>query len=188
MSLKLSELIKQYSGEDDVMEWINKLELVARLQNIENLCTFLPLFLTGGAFNVYQSLSEEDKQDYGRLKKVFVNAFSVDQYTAYEKLKNRKLRMNESVDVYLAELRYLTSLVCRKTPLSDCEELIKVAFVSGLPDATKNQLKAICAIGSLSLQAVVERARNLKRHEDSISFAIRDQEAIVAVNPSKVEK
>ena len=79
MSLNVGNLISQFDG-GDIMEWIGKVELVARLQKQNDLCSFLPLFLLGGAFKVYDSLSDKTKRDYGRLKKALIRAFSVDKY------------------------------------------------------------------------------------------------------------
>jgi hypothetical protein len=62
MSIKYTDLIKQFNGSEDFFEWIKKLELVAKLQNIKGLDKFLPLFLSGGAFSVYEGLDEKVKQ------------------------------------------------------------------------------------------------------------------------------
>ena len=59
MSVKFSDIVRQNDGESDFFEWAEKLELVAKLQKVKELENFLPLFLTGGAFLVYQGLSGE---------------------------------------------------------------------------------------------------------------------------------
>lgn len=58
--------------------------LSPKLYKIENLETFLPLFLEQGAFAVYKSLSTFDKNDYAQIKKVLTLAFSADQFKAYD--------------------------------------------------------------------------------------------------------
>ena len=102
-----SDIVKQYDGESDFLEWVEKLELVAKLQKVKELENFLPLFLTGGAFLVYQGLSSEKKSDFNKLKQALLEAFSPDSLTAFEELKNRVFR-HESVDVYLADIKRLS--------------------------------------------------------------------------------
>ena len=88
-SVKVSDIITKYEGSasGDFAEWLEKLELVAKLQKVEDLHTFLPLFLNGPAFAVYQQLSEADKNDFGKLKSGLLSAFGVDCYAAYEQLQ-----------------------------------------------------------------------------------------------------
>ena len=59
------------------------------------------------------------------------------------------------MDVYLSELRRLGRLVSKNLP----DEWLKCAFVNGLPDDVKLQLKAATAVDSMSIAEVVERAR-----------------------------
>ena len=100
MSVKFSDIVKQYDGERDFFEWREKLELVAKLQKVKELENFLPLFLTGGAF---KGLSSEKKTDYNKLKQALLEAFSPDSLTAFEELKNRFFR-HESVDLSLIHI------------------------------------------------------------------------------------
>ena len=65
-SVKLTDIISKYEGisSGDFTEWVEKLELVAALQNVSDLKSFMPLFLSGPAFAVYKQLTEEEKADY----------------------------------------------------------------------------------------------------------------------------
>ena len=69
--------------------------------------TVLPLRLTGGAFTVYQQMTEDDKRDSSKIKLALRTAFAVDSFTAYELFVSRRLHPGETVDVFLAELRRL---------------------------------------------------------------------------------
>lgn len=171
MAVKLSDLIKQYegSGSGDFTEWSDKLELVAKLQKINDLHDFVPLFLSGAAFAVYQQLSEDVKKDYGLLKAELVQAFGVNCFTAYESLQSRKYVDGETVDVYMADLRRLVTLVGQPNP----ESMLKCAFVSGLPVEVAIQLKSIVAIEKLNLDEIVTRARMiLSTQSDTIPCAV----------------
>lgn len=169
MSVKLSDLIKPYQDQNtsgDFTEWIERLELVAKLQKIEDKKSFLPLFLTGAAFAVYQQLKEEVKRDYGKLKGELTLAFGVNCFHAYELLQRRVYSENETVDVFLADLRRLVTLVGQKTP----EPLLKCAFVTGLPADVSAQLKSIAAVETLDLTEIVTRARMILSSRSSDSY------------------
>lgn len=167
INVKISDLVQQYDGSGDFAEWIRKLELVSRLQKFDKLENYLPLFLSGGAFAVYEALDEAVKNDYSRLKAALTSAFSVNCFLAYEQLMHRRLDAAEPVDVYLADIRRLAGLVCPKPD----DALIKCAFVCGLPEAAKCQLQAITSLDSLPLADVAARARTLMANVSSYSAA-----------------
>ena len=168
-NIRFGDIISQFSGEGDFAEWLAKLELVATLQGITALEKFLPLFLSKGAFAVYQSIADADKKVYDKVKQKLLDAFSADATVAYEELQARKLAPGEAVDVYLADVNRLARLV--DTAVS--ETWIKCAFIAGLPDDTKRQVKAACSTGTMSLQEVVERTRTLIKTQDVCCVASR---------------
>ena len=151
-----AEAIPQFNGNGNFSEWIRKLELVARSQAIKDPENFLPLFLTGRAFTVYESLSQRSKDDYEEIKHALTRAFSIDCFRAYENFAARKLLPGEEVELYLADLTRLGRLAVRGGVSDD---LLKCAFVAGLPEAERRSLKAGCMLESMSLDEVVERAR-----------------------------
>lgn len=157
MAVKLSDLIKSYEGvpSGDFSVWVDKLELVAKLQKVTDLTTFLPLFLSGAAFSVYKQLSEEVQKDFDKLKGALLTAFSENSFSAYDQLRMRMLMEGESVDVFLADLRRLVALVGQTTP----EPLLRCAFLAGLPQDLATQLKSLVAVETLSLEDLVGRAR-----------------------------
>ena len=124
---------------------------------MKNLEKFFPLFLTGGAFAVYQGLEKNIKDDFSLAKAALLTAFSNDSFCAYDELINRRLRHHESVDVYLADLKRLAELV--DSSVSD--KFLKCTFVCGLPEEIRSQLRAACALGKMDLSCIVERARLL---------------------------
>lgn len=154
VSVKCSDLIGQFSGRGDFAEWIRKFELVAEIQGIEKMEKFVPLFLTGGAFAVYDSLPVKSKENY-KVRAALMRAFSEDRFRAYGDFVQRRLQSGEPVDVYLSDLRRLAGKVSGGLP----EEWLVCAFVSGLPDDVSVNLKSACKLESMSLGEVVERAR-----------------------------
>ena len=130
--VKLSrDILRPFTGEGDVVAWLNKLKLVTKLQKIEDIATLITMYLEGNALAVYLEMRKRDQSDAESIEKGLKTAFSEDSFEAYNKLRRVTLT-GESVDVYAAEIRQLTGLVgyvgwgFKKT--------VKMAFVSGFPD------------------------------------------------------
>lgn len=155
-TVKYESLIKTFE-QGDISEWLKKLELVARLQKIQDICSFLPLFLSGGAFKVYDGLSEETKHDFGMLKKALTKAFAKDRYRTYEDLTHRKLEKNETPDVYLADIRHMLQLIGD----TESPNLLKCCVVAGLPESIKVQIKGSCNLDHMTIEGLMEKIRSL---------------------------
>lgn len=159
-SVKFSDIVKSYvdyntSGEFTV--WVEKLELVAQLQDITDKLKFIPLFLAGPAFAVYQQLSDDNKKDYEKVKPQLTTAFSTNSFAAYEQFRNRVLTEGESVDVYLADLRRLAQLIGQR----DANVFIRCAFVAGLPPEISRQLRSMANLDKMELSDIVAKARGM---------------------------
>ena len=58
------KLIPLFDGTDagqSVVEWVEKAELVCRLSGVKHIECVVPMRLSGGAYAVYQQLSEEKR-------------------------------------------------------------------------------------------------------------------------------
>ena len=158
-NVKFADVIKMFDGSTDCANWLQKLELVASLQGVKRLEKFVPLFLEGGAFAVYTSIHEDDKQNYEKVKAVLLQAFSVDPCHAYEEFRARKMLPGESVDVFLVDLNRLARLIDKYAS----DAWIKCAFIAGLQEDVRVQLHAACSLNKMELAETVERARNLTK-------------------------
>ena len=110
-------LIPEFGGSpsESVAEWLEKVQLVCDLRCIDKPETLVPLWLTGGAFAVYQQLSASDKCDFSKLKEALLVAFGADSFAAYEQLTTRRLRSTRRDGgryVFIAELRKTSSAFC----------------------------------------------------------------------------
>ena len=154
------KLIPEYSGDGDVAEWIEKLELVCELRKVTDVATVVPLRLTGNAFAVYQQLPKEKKGKFAEVKKSLLAAFTVNSFSAYEQFTSRKLRVGESPDVYMANLRTLAE---QFGGVSD--KTLTCAFVVGLPDGVRQVLRAGADMDGMKLETILKRARALLMDE-----------------------
>ena len=114
----------------------------------------IPLRLSGDDFAVYQQLSEDDKRDAEKIKTALLQAFADDAFVAYSIFVRRKLNVNESVDVFMADLKRLSALF---GGMSD--QGLACAFVAGLPETARQALRAGCRVESLQLSQLLARAR-----------------------------
>ena len=168
-------LIEVFDGVDgkDICEWLSKVEVVCKLRGMENdLAVVIPLRLQGGAFAVYQQLSDSDKKDADKVKKILKQAFATDNFAAYDQFIGRKLGPGESVDVYLADLKRLAGLF---GGVSD--STLTCAFVSGLPEHVKQSLRVGARLGEMVLQDIVQRAREIMVNDVHVAAAAVTKDA-----------
>ena len=163
-------LIPEFGGSpsESIAEWLEKVELVCDLRGIDKPETLVPLRLTGGAFAVYQQLSQSDKRDFSKLKEALLLAFGADSFAAYEQFSTRRLRPGETVDVFIAGLRKL-ALLFGGLP----DKALICAFVAGLPDAARQALRASSRMEALAIDEVVARARAIMADDSATTAAVR---------------
>jgi hypothetical protein len=155
--MKITDVIKPFTGEGDVTTWIKKLKMVARTQkNAEGLEMLIPYFLEGTAYTVYDQMEDSKKTDADAIEKVLLEAFSLNHFQAYDLFRQRNWQQGEPVDVYLSELRKLAKLAN-----IDSEEVLRCAFVVGLPVDVSSQLRASSQILKSGLSTIVQQARVL---------------------------
>ena len=54
------EMIRPFNGKGDLVAWMKKLKLVAKLQKTSDLASFDPLFLDGDTLALYLEMSAQD--------------------------------------------------------------------------------------------------------------------------------
>ena len=172
-----SDMIRPFTGEGDVVAWIEKVKLVAKLQKIEDLASFLPLYLEGDALAIYLEMGDAGQRNAGKIETRLREAFTDGPFTAYGKLC--RLRWSgEQVDVYATEIRRLAGLSGFKG--ADLERIVKLTFVNGFPDHISMELQQVEDIVSLSMSEVLTRARILAANRD-----VKVAAASVGVTESK---
>ena len=125
------DVIPLFRGEGDVVEWIKKVKVLAKLQKVQHLASFIPLFLHGDALALYLEMSNEDQVQAEQIEMRLVTAFTEGPFEAYEKLKWFKWT-GESVDVYANTIKRLAELAGYMR--IGLDYTAKLAFVTGFPD------------------------------------------------------
>ena len=172
-------LIPKFDGTTQpVTEWLEKVELVCRLHNIDALHVVVPLRLTGGAFAVYQQLDEEAKAGYATIKKGLLSAFAEDKFDAYGRFERMKLQHGEPVDVFVAELRRLSSLFGGMP-----NDSLACALVAKLPETTRRVLQAGSRVETMTLSEITSRARAVLADEEETTVAAVTRAAVRTPSP-----
>ena len=156
--ISVEKLIKPFTGEGDVVAWLQKVELVAKLTGEKNLASFLPLYLEDGALAVYLEMPDEMKSDANLLQQELLRAFTDSQFVAFSKLKAVKWA-GEPVDIYANEIRRLVR-GCGFTG-DGAEQLVKLTFITGFPDSISIELQQIQDVEKMKLGNIIPRARVL---------------------------
>ena len=81
------DVIPPFSGEGDIVGRIKKVKLVSKLQKVQDLASFIPLFLHGDALALYLEMSNEDQLRAEQMEMRLVTVFTEEPFEAYDKLK-----------------------------------------------------------------------------------------------------
>ena len=155
-----TEMMKAFSGEGDVIAWLKKAKLVAKLKKIDDIASFVPLYLEGDALALYLEMSDTDQTDIKKIESRLLQAFTEGPFSAYDRLG--KLRWTgEQVDVYANEIRRLAGLAgfCGE----GLERIIKLSFVNGFPDTVSVALQQLPEINAMKMSDLIGHARVLTR-------------------------
>uniref|UniRef100_A0A0K2UV99 Uncharacterized protein n=1 Tax=Lepeophtheirus salmonis TaxID=72036 RepID=A0A0K2UV99_LEPSM len=120
------------------MVWSSQVELPKGLLELEERARVKPLFLDGRVFSVYDQLTKEDKKQEGEIIQALRKAFSMSLFEACKTLKAKKWRLRESVNVRLAEIKTLISLM----GVSDSSGLIHPELMSMMPEDVNSRMRA----------------------------------------------
>ena len=105
-AVKLTDVVKTFtgSGDEDIVTWIEQLEVVAELQEIDDLAPVIPLFLEGPAYDVFTQLPKEERSNEEKVKERLIAAFGMSPLEVYSKFKVRVLQSGKAPDGFLADL------------------------------------------------------------------------------------
>lgn len=162
------DMIKPFTGEGDVVSWIMKVKLVAKLQKITDVASLIPLYLEGDALAIYLEMKEKDQADADKIEATLKEAFTDGPFVAHGKL-SRMRWTGEQVDVYANEIRRLAGLAGFTG--DGLERMVKLTFVNGLPDSISVELQQVENILSLPMSDILTRARVLTANKEGKAIA-----------------
>ena len=104
-----SDIIKSFSGEGDVVAWLKKVRLVAKLQLVDDMASLLPLYLKGDALALYMEMEDNDQKQIEQIETQLKEVFTNDAFAVYRKMTMIRWA-GECVDVYANKIRQLVGL------------------------------------------------------------------------------
>lgn len=152
------DMVKPYSGDGELTSWLKKVKLVAKLANIKDVASFIPLYLEGDALAVYLEMSDADQKEVEKIEERLKEAFTDSIFIAYEKLTKYKWD-GEPVDVYCTEIRRLVGL--SGLTGTGAEKLVKLAFINGMPENIRIELMQVEDVADVEMSDILTRARVL---------------------------
>ena len=155
-----SNVLKSYTGEGDVVAWLTKIKMVARLQKVEDVAALIALHLDGDALAVYLQMSAAEQADAEAIELRLQHAFAESAFVAYGKLRTITWT-GEPVDVFATEIRRLAGLAGYAG--RSLEHTVKMALVTGLPDRVSCELQRLRDINYISVEELLTHARVLTR-------------------------
>ena len=159
MAVRVSnDYIRSFTGEGDFVGWLTKVKLVARLQKITDLSTFIPLYLEGNALSIYLEMGESEQADAKKIEERLKEVFTDGPFIAHRKLVSTSWS-GEQVDVYANEIRRLAGLAGFTG--ENLEKMVKLTFVNGFPDSVGVELQQVENVLTLTMSDLLTRARIL---------------------------
>lgn len=153
-----TDMIRPFTGDGDIFAWLKKVKLVAKLQKITDVASFLPLFLEGDALALYLELDESEQATLEKIEEKLKFAFTDSKFTAYNKLVAKKWN-GEQVDVFSNEIRRLGELAGFNS--TGLDNIVKLTFINGFPESISVNLQQVTDIMTLKMSDIIARARIL---------------------------
>lgn len=150
---RIFEVMKPFTGKEDVETWLMKFEMVITSQKMKNEEILLPLLLEGDALAVFAEMREESKTSASEIKSKLRRTFGEDPFKAFGKLYNLKWE-GEAVEVYASKIRRILRLA-----RIDSDIVMKRAFVCGLPPVVGMSLRGMKNVEDAELEELIEKAR-----------------------------
>lgn len=174
-----SEMLKTFSGEGDVVAWLSKVKLVAKLQDIADVASLIPLYLDGDALALYLEMREEDRLSADAIEEKLKEAFTEGSFVAYGKL-SRMVWTGESVDVFANNIRRLAGLAGFNG--GGLRQMVKMAFINGFPDHISIALQQLPGVNTMEVAELITQARVLARQKE------REQGSVAVAQRSKLQQ
>ena len=171
-SLKVDSFVMPFrgkAGESWQLFW-EKFQVLADVQGWdteEKVMKNFPLFLDSDALLVYDRMSADDKKKKAEVCKVMTQSFSLTKSAAYSAFVTRRLRPDESVDAYVADLERLAALSGHSST-GDKDAVIVLQLISGLPPEFCREVRLGMAGKEMTVSGCLDLVRALKAAESDL--------------------
>ena len=124
-----------------------------------------PLVLDGDAFLVYQGLAAADRKTQDEVTKLMKTAFNMTETKAYQAFVTRRLKSDESVDAFVADLKRLSALSGHAVA-DDKDSVVIQQLLNDLSVDFGRQLRRSMAGKELTISGCCATVRALRTSEE----------------------
>ena len=104
--MKAMRNVGKFSGEGDVERWIDRFELAAEVDDVQNKeAALLSVSLDGPAYDTWKGLDESDRRNAEAIKQALRRAFGLRRLDAWRALLTRNWRCEEPVDSQVEQVK-----------------------------------------------------------------------------------
>ena len=163
---KAESALRPFGGQEDLEECWQKFQVVGKIQKwttAKDRMAHLPLYLAGDAFTVWRQIEESDQEDEDKVKARLEESFACSAREAYSQFVRRRKRDDETVDIYVSDLRRLLTLSGHKEAADGKDPVLVEQFLTGLPRHFSSQLRLSAASSAAdpTLSQLTKQARAL---------------------------
>ena len=151
--------------DSDARSWFKRFEVCASANewDAEKQLRRLPTLLRGRAWAIFDSLSDDQRDTYEKLKKALLERLDPDtdedRLSARDKLARRQLRDGESVDELARDIEKLLEKASPGLPAAARETELRFHLSMALPEKISFQLKLM---PKLTYDQTIAKARELR--------------------------
>ena len=141
---KAEGVLRPFGGQEDLEEFWQKSQVVGKIHkwsSVKDRMAHLPLYLAGNAFTVCRQMDKSDQGDEAKVKARLVESFACTAREAYSQFVRHRKRDDETVDVYVSDLRRLLTLSGHKEAVDGKDPVLVEQFLTGLPCRFSSQLR-----------------------------------------------
>ena len=153
---------------------------MAKLQQVNDVASLLPLYLEGNALALDMEMEEDDLKQIEQIKAWLKEVFTDNAFAAYRKVTMIRWA-GEHVDIYANKIRQLVGLA--RFNGDELERLTKLTFIAGFPKTISFGLQQAPNIKALTMRDLISRVRVVTTTEDVVA-ATRSPHSSARSSPS----
>jgi len=155
-----------FDGSDDIERWIHRFELAVELDDKEDMeSKLLTMKLSGPAFDTWNGLREEDKENATEIKNALRKIYGMRRMEAWRKATSATLLHGENLDVFGEQIKKCLRVAIGKE--SPVETIAAFLFLDGLTPQIREQVSL--QIGDeVTYVGVLEQTKRIWPSSDKI--------------------
>lgn len=145
--MKLTDVLKRFSGNDDVEQWLDRFEVAVKLTEKpaddaakkKLMAEYVPLMLDEPAFSTWQQLTDKEKDDFASISDALRRVYGKSISTAWQELKSLRLFPGEPIDVLVTRIQRLLRVASNDKAVSD--SMVSLFLLDAIPSRIADNVR-----------------------------------------------